>query len=227
MEVIRLPWDSMFFNMEVGRLPIDGDYARIDREPFDLIYANSGHDFRLDAPAHECSFTETKYTFSKRLAVENNDDSANLVRASEIDFRIDALYDLAYESGKFSRFKLDPKFGIGNFQKLYRAWIDNSLNGNFADDVILYIENGKMLGFITYKIYGRYAQCGIVAVRPDAQGKGIGQKLFGYVENRLFADGIGEMRVPTQKENEAACRFYMKLGYSVMEISFIKHYWKI
>jgi dTDP-4-amino-4,6-dideoxy-D-galactose acyltransferase len=83
------------------------------------------------------------------------------------------------------------------------------------------------LGFISYKIFGDYAIVGLIAVRPEHQGKGVGKKLLAAVENELSYKLIKELRIPTQLKNKQACGFYAKLGYKMIEQISIKHYWKI
>jgi dTDP-4-amino-4,6-dideoxy-D-galactose acyltransferase len=35
------------------------------------------------------------------------------------------------------------------------------------------------------------------------------------------------LHIPTQLANKAACGFYTKLGYKIIEKLIIKHYWRI
>jgi dTDP-4-amino-4,6-dideoxy-D-galactose acyltransferase len=228
MEVKILDWDSEFFDRKVGEIAIDDEASAFDIEKnYDVLYVKSAHDFNISIDGYKPLFEETKVVFAKRLRVEDNPRNSFIFSDSEIDFSIDEVYDLAYESGKFSRFKRDENFGEEAFRKLYKTWTDNSLNRKFADDVLLYVEDKTVKGFITYKVDRDFATVGLIAVSPKFQGKGIGSKLIAEAESRLAKKGVSELRIPTQLANEAACSFYQKLGYSIIETTNIKHYWKI
>ncbi len=83
---------------------------------------------------------------------------------------ISQLNELAFESGKHSRFLKDRFFGVDKFKELYQKWVENSLNGKFANDVLIYKSDDEIKGFVTYKIKNGFAQIGLIAVSPKAQG---------------------------------------------------------
>lgn len=225
MEVNKLDWDSVFLNINVGEI-IDPDTNYIVlKEKFDLIYLKSERNCEAKIEGYVNSFTETKVLFSK-LIDQKREINQNVFSISETNFNIYDLYNLAFESGKMSRFNLDKKFGRTKFEELYTKWIDNSINKIFADDVLVYQENNQTLGFVTYKIEKDFATIGLVAVDSFSQGKGIGGKLIAAVENKLISNGVFKLIIPTQLENTNACSFYEKLNYKVHETTAIKHYWK-
>ena len=92
------------------------------------------------------------------------------------------IYELGFESGKFSRFKLDANFTQNEFEILYKKWVDNSFDKSFADAVLAYKEQDKILGFITYKVYNNYATVGLLGVCSKHQGKGIGKKIIDKIK---------------------------------------------
>jgi dTDP-4-amino-4,6-dideoxy-D-galactose acyltransferase len=227
MEVKTLAWDSEFFNKKVGEITVDDDVSTCDiAANYDVLYVKSDCDFNISIDGYQPLFEETKVVFAKGLKPDNR-HSSSIFSDPEVDFSIDEVYDLAYESGKFSRFRLDKNFGDEAFRKLYKTWTDNSLNRKFADDVLLYMDDHTVKGFLTYKGNQDFATVGLIAVSPKSQGKGIGSKLIAEVESRLAEKGVAELRIPTQLANKAACSFYQKLGYSIIETTNIKHYWKI
>lgn len=217
----KLEWDSQFFSLNIGEWQ-DGtdDFSAT----FDVIYVKSTNSVSPEIEGYKKTFGERKVIFVKKLS-DRTGTSANVRIANKAD-DVNTLYELAYESGKYSRFRLDERFSLNNFEKLYRAWIDNSINGSFADEVLVYEEESHIEGLVTFKKNSDNAVIGLIAVSPDRQGKGIGKKLLETVEQRLVQDGIYELRIPTQMENEAACTFYTKLGYTIAETTHIMHYWK-
>lgn len=225
MEIKKLDWDSDFFNIKVGEI-INPDIDLIVlNEDFDLIYSKSdvNNEVRIDGFIN--SFFETKVLFTKEI-VQKKEISKNIFSISKVNIDINFLYDLAFESGKMSRFNLDKKFGRTKFEELYKKWIDNSLNKQFADEVLVYQEDGKTLGFVTYKTYHDFGTIGLIAVDSLVQGKGIGSKLIDAVENHLLKASIYKLNIPTQLENKNACSFYEKKDYKIIETTTIKHFWK-
>jgi dTDP-4-amino-4,6-dideoxy-D-galactose acyltransferase len=203
----------------------DFQYSEIQND-YDLIYVISKEEIAVAIPNFKLGYSENKIVFSKKT-IENR-ESADVNIFSEInDSHKNEIYDLAFESGKYSRFKLDPNFSQTEFEKLYKKWVDNSYTKEFADGVLIYKEQNSILGFVTYKVCDGYATIGLIAVCPKHQGKGIGEKLIQSVENELANNGVDELRIPTQLQNEKACLFYVKMGYEIIENNILKHYWKL
>ena len=221
----RLDWDSNFFEIEIGELICQEHFNLENAEFFDLFYIKSNKDFELEINNFENTFSENKVVFSKNLNFSET-SKKNIFSVNKIDFKIEEIYELAYESGKFSRFFLDINFNIEKFKELYKKWVDNSISKLFADDLFVYQEDNKTIGFVTYKIKNNIATIGLIAVCPNEQGKGIGGKLLNYLENFLIKSNINILSIPTQENNIAACKFYKKQGYNISDKTIIKHYWK-
>ena len=221
----ELKWDSIFFNLKIGEVFIK-DKMKIDYEnDFDLIYVKQNEDTELLINGFEKTFQETKIIFSKSITKENL-TFEDPIDFDEIPIENEKIHELAYVSGNYSRFLLDPKFGEENFKKLYRTWVDNSVNKKFAKKIFYTIHDHKISGFVTLQTQAEYASVGLIAVDPTFQGQGIGTKLLTNCENYCFLNRIKELRIPTQEENIQACNFYEKIGYSAREKMVIKHYWK-
>ena len=221
----RLTWDSTFFEIEIGELIFQEHITYKNADLFDLLYIKSNNDFDISINNFDKTFSETKVVFSKTLNLLDASKS-NIFSADKISYKIEEIYELSYESGKFSRFILDHNFKIEKFKELYKKWVDNSISKIFADDLFVYQEENKTIGFVTFKVKNEIATIGLIAVSPNHQGKGIGSKLLNFLENYLFESKISTLLIPTQKSNLAACNFYKKQGYSINDTTFIKHYWK-
>ncbi len=221
----RLDWDSKFFEIEIGELIYQKHFNYENVDIFDLLYIKSNNDFELEINNFKNAFSETKVVFSKNLNFFET-SNRNIFSFDKINYNIEEIYELAFESGKFSRFFLDNNFKKEKFKELYKKWVDNSISKLFADDLFVYQNDNKTMGFVTYKINNNIAKIGLIAVSPNYQGKGIGGKLLNYLENLLFQNNIKTLYIPTQKNNLVACNFYKKQGYIVNEKTIIKHYWK-
>lgn len=223
--IAQKKWDSDFFNLKIGEINFSDDEDFSNVSNYDLLYIFSDEDFGLKIDGFTNSFSEQKVKFNKKLS-EIYQTNENVFSHSEIEYNIQEIYQLAFESGKHSRFLLDKNFGTEKFKELYRLWIDNSISKTFADDVLLYKNNQEIAGLLTYKTTDDSATVGLIAVSNEHQGKGIGGILLKHLETILYQKGITSLTIPTQFENKQACNFYSKQGYSIFENTFIKHFWK-
>ena len=230
MEIRKLGWDSHFFGFPIGYIFIDkepsSNFSKIlNSEVYTLIQINSKHFINIISETHSLSYSEVKTVFSKNLS-EISDVDIEIIDFEEAPLEENLLYDLAYESGKYSRYKQDHNISETKFKELYQLWIKNSINKSFADKIYYIKENDKILGFVTFKIKQEEAQIGLIAVLPNSQGKGFGKNLLKKVENFCLENNVKTLHIPTQLENITACNFYTKLGYEISEKIIIKHFWK-
>lgn len=225
--VKKLQWDSEFFGLKVGEISLNEPMDVIEiNDNFDLIYVQSKDDFSINISEYENTFSETKVFFVKEIDVYV-DNTAPIFSFEQGKMAIEPLYELAYESGKKSRFLLDKKFELSNFKRLYKTWVDNSLNKIFADDVLVFFDEYQLKGFVSYKIKGKTITIGLIAVDFKHQNKGIGAQLLKKIEQIAFEKGTMQIKIPTQLSNTQACAFYKRQGYSIEEQTYIKHFWKI
>lgn len=218
-----LPWDSDFFGFRTGKLEVSEYNAPniiscVDKalsEVTELIYL-----IVPDKIDRKEIFTESlvdqKVLFRKSLRDQDGDVS-EIKEYTEMSVSPE-LYEIALESGKYSRFKTDSKLPSGSYEKLYRIWIEKSVSKEIADKVFVYKRNDLILGLITVKIKNTFGEIGLLGIHPDAQGKGIGSKLIYAAESYVISEGKSVMEVATQYGNSPACKFYKKNGYSVKSI---------
>ncbi len=224
----KLDWDSDFFNLKIGEVCIENEGFEVNDTSFDLLYVKSKNEFEIKISGYENTFSDQILIYSKDLKDTGIEVvEPNIIPFKETHFPIEKLYELAYIGGKFSRFNLDEKFDSEYFKKLYKIWIDNSLNGTLADELLIYQENGELVGFVTYKTNKEVLTYTLLAVLPEHKGKAIGAKLFEFVAQKMAKKSITKLTLPTQISNVGACYIYNKLGYTISEKTYIKHYWKI
>lgn len=228
MNIKALEWDSLFFNKKIGEIDFDArGQSFADSNEFDLLYVKQSEDEFLELEGFKQTFAETKIVFAKGLSKNTNPTNGSIISAFDTEVSKKLIYNLAFESGKYSRFILDTNFNQGEFEKLYKIWVDNSFTKEFADDIVVYKKQNDILGFVTYKLFSEFATIGLIGVSPEFQGEGIGRKLLQAVERKLIHDKMKELRIPTQLKNEIACKFYERLGYKIIEKKIIKHFWRI
>lgn len=228
MKIKYLDWDSSFFNKKIGELEIDSSTSHFPELEYDLLYVKQKKNFKLEIPGYIELYNETKLRFCKTLESNTQAVDKRIFSALQCsNIKVKQIYDLALESGKESRFKLDKKFTKTAFNELYKRWVDNSLNQKIAKDVLVFCVQDEIKGFITYSITAQNGAIGLLSVSPQEQGKGLGAQLIVALEENLKRLEIKNLSVQTQEHNNTACKFYKKNGFKIIEKQIIKHYWKI
>lgn len=225
MVIKRLDWDSDFFGFEVGEIFEETIIEGLNK--YKLVIAKQSKDKELLIKNFEKRFQETKVIFKKKLSINNlKTKTDSIIDFDNVPICKTIFYPLAFESGKYSRFKLDVNFTQKKFELLYSKWVDNSLNKQFADKIFYTKAFDEVTGFVTVKLSKKFATIGLIAVSKNFQGKGIGKILICEVEEYCINNNVFELRIPTQKENVLACDFYNKIGYQIGTETIIKHYWR-
>ena len=221
-----LPFDSDLFGFPVGKMPWtpEDDERKFlaETSSFQLVYIFSPNP--ISFTSKQIIHVDTKLTFFKGLNNPRSGEEITLLsrnpKALENFKFVDHLQFLALESGSFSRFKTDPRLQKGEFEKLYRLWIQKAIS---IGNVLIAPE---MAGMITFDINEETAQIGLIAVDPEHRRKSWGKKLVLAAEKEAFAQGAKTMLIPTQEANIPAVRLYSELGYQLKEQTFIYHFWK-
>lgn len=84
---------------------------------------------------------------------------------------------------------------------------------------LVWEENGQVVGYAYGSLpfeRAAYAWCAEVSIYlcPEAQGKGIGRKLYAAVEEILWRQGYRVIYALITTENEGSLRFHEKVGYT-------------
>jgi len=231
--MIKLAWDSDFFNKKIGRIEFKNDCLNLVenlekafKQQYDLIYV-FGHK-NTEIPNWILSKFNGKLVDKKIIYTAQIEDlqTKNTVEINEFQEKNgNLLYELAYLSGKYSRFRLDENLEIENFKRLYREWIDKSVSHQIAKKVFVYEENKQINGMITLGIKEKVANIGLLAVDETLHGKGIGMSLIEACVRYCKAENIITLDVPTQLDNAQACKFYEKCGFTEKSVQSIYHFW--
>jgi dTDP-4-amino-4,6-dideoxy-D-galactose acyltransferase len=135
------------------------------------------------------------------------------------------LEQLALQAGTHSRFNLDPKLPQELFLKLYKVWIENSVNGSIASKVIVVNHDDKIAGMATLGEKNNRGDIGLLAVNSDFRGQKIGTKLVHATQAYFIEQGFSHAQVVTQKANAPACFLYEKCGFHKEKIENFYHFW--
>lgn len=134
--------------------------------------------------------------------------NAGIIREIKIE-DYDVLFPLMKEVYDFHQFHR-PDYFIGpfSFPKESLEWIIQSPDYYG----MIYEEDGKALGYITYEFMTKHEtkKCHIheIGTTKDAQGKGIGKKLFQYVEEQAKLNQAKVIELSVFTFNQSAIGFY-------------------
>jgi dTDP-4-amino-4,6-dideoxy-D-galactose acyltransferase len=225
MKLTELIWDSNFFGYKVGKMELGGNEELpsvcIDIETYKLIYIFSSQQIvNNQINCVSAQLVDVKLLLAKSVSSNNNQDKS-IVLLTKLT---DDLIDLAIQSGLYSRFKLDSTFKNNEFERLYTTWISSSIDSN---DVVVfgYINNQKLVGFITLSTKNNSADIGLIAVDETQRGMNIGGKLISMADVYAQQNGLTQITVNTQQENSSALKFYIKNGFDILNRTHIYHLW--
>lgn len=227
-----LHWDSDFFGKKIYKIDsfaeiLAEDWDTVIKEQPDLIYC------AIENPTLatiEFMKKQGAILYDKKVQFYKSD--FNVETAVNNDFHCESttilteeLESMVYQSGAFSRFKLDPHLSF-KFKDLYKEWILGSLNRRLADEVLIAIDReGKNAGFITLSVKNGKGNIGLIAVNEQTRGKGVGKFLMLQADRFFKEKQASEATVVTQLDNIPACRLYEKMGYIILKNESIYHYY--
>lgn len=232
-QIDLLEWDSNFLNIPTARISTDStDIAHIadmleelKNKKIKLVYLITSQPFTPDTFPFDFKNVGGKVLYHKPLT--GTQHAVNeAIQAFKNSVPDNTLYNLALQSGLYSRFKLDDRLPANCYEKLYNIWIENSVNKSIADEVLTYKVEAQTAGMVTL---GRNKQgwgdIGLIAVDSTFRGQKIGQALIVAAQQYFIEKGISDLGVETQTGNKAACHFYEKMGFKAIQTEFINHFW--
>lgn len=229
-----LEWDSALFDLKIGKVeffpPYDFSELFIllenNKKEYDLIYIYS------EIPINELNryLVDVKTLFKFDLTASQIPYVDNIKITTYTDLiPTSELYNLSLVSGTYSRFKLDKKLPIGAFEKLYKTWIEKSVNKEIADVVFIHKnENCIIDAMCTLKYKTKTPHIGIIAVNKESCCKGIGSALLLKAKQKTsICANAKALFVTTQLKNNIALCLYQKNGFKMIKNTYVYHYWYI
>jgi dTDP-4-amino-4,6-dideoxy-D-galactose acyltransferase len=232
-----LEWDSRFFGHRIARVsarsltPAGVDAVRdwCAAEKVECVYfladAADGQSVRV-AEENGFSFVDVRVTLERHHGPPNPPGPAfeGTLRVSQ-PADVPALKAMASTGFRSSRFYYDPHFPRPKVDLLYATWIEKSCNG-YADVVLVADVRGEPVGYVSCHLHGdRIGQVGLLGVRDDCQGQGLGRVLL-TAGLAWFGDrGSESVRVVTQGRNRGALRVYQQGGFLIQAVELWYHWW--
>jgi dTDP-4-amino-4,6-dideoxy-D-galactose acyltransferase len=234
MKVEALAWDSGFLGVPVSRIVAEGAsqpeladaVARLRAAGVRLAYLFADEPLAADdARALQARLVDRKVTYRMEADALPTRHPLPDVVPYTADMPQADLEQLAIESGKYSRFHVDPDFPQDRFVALYTQWLRKSLSGEIADAVLVAAPDGRPRGLVTLAQSGPAGQIGLVAVDEACRGKGLGRQLVEAAKGWFAAQGASFADVVTQQDNVPACRLYETCGFRVHRVQSVYHLW--
>lgn len=228
-----LHWDSDFFGIKIAKISefanknqFNSVLNQLKDEGIQLVYCfTTPENIEANQTYYEFGqLVDKKVTYyqkikKKQYILDKNIELYNLNSVTP------ELLELALQSGEFSRFKVDPKFPKGSFEKLYTKWIENSVNKKFDDAVYVYIIENSIKGLLTLKDKDNIGTISLIGVDKTVRGQSIGSKLTEATFYHYSNKNIFDIEVVTQLDNQLACKFYEKNNFKIKNIQNIYHLW--
>lgn len=234
LHFVKLDWDSKFFGFNVGRVSgevtnknhIEELFILIKDNDSRLTYFSSVDELNrnlLSASRVDCVLVDRKTIYSKPI---NNIAKHDIViRPYDSQMSKEQLFNLALQSGEYSRFNIDGRISREKFEEMYHLWMSNSLNGRMAKEILVSFEGNNISGFVTLTEQSGNVSIGIIAVDAFYRGKGIGKALIQSAEKWCIEKDYENINVVTQGDNIPACRLYESCGYNLTHLEYFYHIW--
>lgn len=136
------------------------------------------------------------------------------------------LINLAQRAADWSRFKFDPNISSGKVKDLYDIWISNSVKKGENSDLLIYKEEGKILGFVTLSFHPPKGTTPLFAVSREAEGKGVSFALMRAADTFLYQKGCTYYTSATQADNRTAVTVFKRHGFEISPVEYVYHLWK-
>jgi dTDP-4-amino-4,6-dideoxy-D-galactose acyltransferase len=231
-----LDWDTNFFGFPIARVngsqlnsTISENILRWCAENnirclYFLADADHPQTVRL-AELHGFYLTDIRMELERRLeGISLPNETATGIRLA-VGEDLPALLAIAGSAYQDSRFYHDGHFSGRQCDQLYRAWIENSLNG-FAQVVLVLGNPGNPMGFITCNTSeNSIGSISLLGVSSTSRGQGVGQKLIDASLAWFKKIGMLSVEVVTQGRNIAAQRLYQRNGFITKEMKLWYHKW--
>lgn len=179
---------------------------RLHAHQFSIIHALERSGFLL---------VDGLVSFEREITGEEKDTQTAAMRLATRDDS-EELQQLAGESFISNRFYHDKIFK--KYKKethtFYAEWVENSINGKVADSVLVWEEEGKIIGFVSLQKNGHIP---LLAVSEVARGKKISRKLLASSLAIFRKWGVKLVKIETVMTNVAALRAYEACGFRVYD----------
>lgn len=226
-----LSWDSSFFGVKTARVKTKHDNFELKKiledlydQDVELIYYNSP--VRLDDfDQYQSVLLDTRVSILKELKTRR--DFNEYVKIYEGKEPSEEMLHLSERIARESRYFYDPNIPKQKVFEMYEIWLNKSVTGEMATDVLVYEKDEKVLGLATIKLIDQdRGLIPLLAVASEHEGKGISFALMRAVEEYLLQKGRKFLVSETQAKNVKAIKVYERFGVECQETHHVYHLWR-
>lgn len=229
----QLDWDTDFFGVPIGRLTVeegvDADavraaegeareagllclYLSLDPADYQTTYLVQTLGYR---------FLEASVNFELRAdAVVPGASADCLIRAGTVD-DLPALDASLVRMAPWSRYAVDPRFGLDAAVRVHRAWIERAARCETGERDLRVAEDGS--GIVAFASRNRLPRPMIDTIATTAPGAGAAQALV--VDGQRWAAPDPVLGGWIASRNIASTRFVEQCGYRMAEVRYQFHRW--
>ena len=230
-----LNWDSQFFGFKTARIlppilkqhDLEGILERMRTKQVKLAYWSAADKADFDIEPFGGRLVDEKTTFQVDLTALDPDSFAAQppVKPYQSGRHDETLFELALQSGVYSRYARDPQFPQDKFVALYREWMRKCLSGELADEILVIYEGEEPAGMATVAAKDGMGHIGLIAVDQAFRGKHFGEALVRAAQQWYLDHSLETAQVVTQGDNRAAHSLYRKCDYQIIRIQYLYHFW--
>jgi dTDP-4-amino-4,6-dideoxy-D-galactose acyltransferase len=137
-----------------------------------------------------------------------------------------ALEQLARTAHEDTRFFKDANFDRTQAADLYALWVARDFREHKVFVAVSADDPQGLSGYVSASEGGnKEGRIGLVAVNPEARGRGLGRLLVGHAVSWCRSRGADSVKVATQATNVAAMRLYEQGGFRVADVKVWFHRW--
>lgn len=231
----ELTWDTDYFGIPSAKFilidSINGDDIEFINDvavdyQFNTIQniGNIASNNRMLTQLHGAFLTDINVQFGKILFPFKCHSDEHITIDSS--YHNTEITEISRESFVYSRFFNDPFLDKNKSKNVYVKWVESAFNQPdrfFA----VYREQIDICGFLlfNYDMAKALSTIELIAVNKNCSRKGIGSKLMQSLEEYLIKNQISRLNVGTQVDNLKAIDFYHKMGFKMIKVNSVFHYW--
>lgn len=241
MHVQRLDWDTEFFGLPIGRLVIDDHDDDDDHdaglaavrvateqaaaEGISCLYASVDPSRRALAIAlAQAGFMVMEVGMDLVRPAKRPDhlpSTDSVARFGSLD-DLPALADEIALMAPWSRFAMDPRFGLEAARRMHHAWVERAAGPDPHRWLVVAEDDQGISGFSTMsRLPDQDPRIDLIAsTRP---GSGAAYAIVDF-EHEHFGD-VRNWGGPIAARNVASLRFVENLGYRVGRVQYVYHRW--
>lgn len=135
-----------------------------------------------------------------------------------------AVRRIAREGFRFSRFHLDPTIPNELANQVKEQWVESYVAGRRGDTLVVRTVDGDGAGFLALLVdrAENTLVIDLIAVDSRHRQRGLAADMIRFGESRF--PGIPRVRVCTQIANVPSLRLYAKLGFRLVDSSYVFHH---